>query len=68
MHAVSHKRGNSNPTAVAAAVPFPGGLWDRAMASERGVLNRIASLRVVFLAGGFQVILRLLLLLRSLNY
>ena len=68
MHAVSHKQRNSNPTAVAAAVPLLGGLWDRAMVSERGVVNRIAALRALFLAGGFHIILRLLLLLRSLNY
>ena len=54
--------------AVAAAVLHPSGLGDRAMESERGVVNRIAALRAVFLAGGFHFILRLLLLLRSLNY
>jgi hypothetical protein len=68
MDAVSHKQWNPNPTAVAAAVPFPGGLGDRATASGRGVANRVAALRAVFLAGGFHFVLRLLLLLRSLNY
>jgi hypothetical protein len=68
MDAVTHKQWNPNPTAVAAAVPFPCGLADRAMVSEGGVVNRIAALRAVFLAGGFHFVLRLLLLLRSLNY
>lgn len=68
MDAVSHKQWNPNPTAVAAAAPFLGGLVDRATASERGVANRVAALRAVFLAGGFHFVLRLLLLLRSLNY
>jgi hypothetical protein len=68
MHAVSHKQRNSNPMAVAVALLHPGALGDRAMASERSVVNRIAALRAVFLAGGFHFILRLLLLLRSLNY
>ncbi len=65
---VTHEHWNSNPTAVAAAMPFPGGLEGRSTASERGVANKIAVLRAVLLAGGFHFVLRLLLLLRSLNY
>ncbi len=59
---------NSKPAAIAAAVPFPGGLEDRSTPNRLGLANKLALLRVALLAGGFHFVLRLMLLLKALNY
>ncbi len=59
---------NSNGAAIAAAVPFPGGLEDRAAPNRVALASKLSLLRVALLAGGFHFVLRLMLLLKALNY
>lgn len=68
MGAYRRNHWNSKPAAIAAAVPFPGGLEDSATPNRLGLANKLILLRVALLAGGFHFILRLMLLLKALNY
>jgi hypothetical protein len=63
-----HEHWNPKAAAIAAAVPFPGALEDSATPNRLGLANKLILLRVAVLAGGFHFILRLLLLLKALNY
>ncbi len=68
MDAPIRKQWNPKPKALAAAISFPGRLEEHAAPRELGLVNKITALRAAILAGGFHFVLRMLVLLKALNY
>ena len=68
MDALTRRHRNSNPSAVAAAIPFPGSLEDYGAPGKFALMSKLAALRAAVLVSGFYFLLRLLLILKAWNY